>query len=403
MARKKQIVDETFDDNGDSFYAELAKQHEGSVLDDLSGSKYFVDTGNLAINYICSGRFIDGGIPSGQITEILGPSAGSKSLLSTCILHGAQKMGADAIYLDCERSINRDFVVRAAHVNPKRLLVVEPCTIEESFLYIHNLIRSIREKRGPDTPIVFVYDSIGATPCEREFKETGLPRNYTKAQFDKIVGRHEQPGERARISGNELRKINPVLSRENATLVVINQVRTKLNVMFGSPETGAGGGRALEFFGSCKLRVSPMKKIVKEITKDLKVPLGVNVKVENKKGRSFDPFWDTNNIQLYFKSGINPLGGLLGILIKAERVIPVGTGNYLVAEKYSGGKEEKFKGSMERNDVDPELLIRCPALIGAKDEEEVRNYLSTFGDAITIGLSESVVEEDDTGSAEEEE
>ena len=397
MAKRKEknlTEEESIENELDEIYSSLAEECDGTLLDGLDESKYFVDTGNLSLNYICSGKFIGGGIPGGKITEIFGPPAGSKSLLGMCILHGVQKMNGFAIFLDCERAVNRDFAVKAAHVHPKHLLVYEPNTIEQSFLKIHNVLKKIRERKGPDVPIVFVYDSIGSSPCEREFRECDLPENFTKAQFEKIVGRHEQPGERARISGNELRKLVPVLNKHNATLVVINQVRTKLNVMFGSPETGAGGGKALEFATSCRLRVSPQKKIIKKLSEKFQVPLGVNVRIENKKGRSFDPFWETDNVQLYFASGINPLGGLLGILIKAERIKPAGAGVYQVQEPWAGGKEIKFKSSQERNDVPVELLLDCPNLVDAQSKEEVESYLSTFGSAITITKAEGVAEEE---------
>jgi RecA/RadA recombinase len=245
MAKKKieQEINEM-----DEIFNDLVNECDGTLLDNLGPSKYYVDTGNLALNYICAGKFISGGIPGGKITEIYGPPASSKSLIGMCILHGVQKMGGFAIFLDLERAANRDFSVKAAHVNPKQLVVFEPDTIETSFLKITNVIKRIREKKGIDVPIVIVYDSIGAVPCAREMRETALPEGYTKAQFDAIVGSKEKPGERARISGNELRKINPILYKQNVSLVIINQIRSKLNVMFGNPVGGAGGGKALEFF-----------------------------------------------------------------------------------------------------------------------------------------------------------
>lgn len=392
MAKRKEK--DNLDLELDEIYADIAEECNGFLLDSVKDAKYFVDTGNLALNYICSGKFIKGGIPGGKITEFYGPPAGSKSLLGMCVLHGVQRMNGFPIFLDCERALNRNFAVKAAHVDPRRLIVYEPPTIERTFLKIHNVIRKIRDKKGPDVPIVFVYDSIGCQPCEREFKECDLPEDYTKAQFDKIVGRREQPGERARISGNELRKVIPVLDKENVSLVIINQVRSKLNVMFGSPESRAGGGRALEFANSCSIRVSPLKKIVKKISDKLQVPLGVNVKVENKKSRSFDPFWETDNIQLYFASGINPLGGLLGILMKTERIKAASAGVYVVQEPWAGGNEIKFKSSQDRNDVPAETLLECPALIDAESREEVEQYLLTFGSAIDVTKAENVTEEE---------
>jgi recombination protein RecA len=385
--RKKEEIDEINDN-----FIDLSDM--GGVMLDEIRPKYFVDTGNLAINYICSGKFIGGGIPGGKITEIYGPPAGSKSLLTMCVLHGCQQLNGVAIALDLERAINRDFVVAAARIDSKRLYVFEPDTIEETFAKITNVIKRVREKLGSEIPIVFMYDSLTAVPCDRELRENDLPDGeFTDAQYKAIVGAKEQPGERAKAINKGLRKINGLLSKQNATLVVINQVRQKIGVMFGSDET-TPGGKALEFYASCRLRVAPQKQIIKKLTDKYQIPIGVNVQLKNKKNRSFSPHWETDNIQLYFESGINPLGGLLGVLIKAERVKPVGAGRYVILEPWAGGKEIKFQSSQERNDVPVDTLFECPALVDANDKSEIKDYLSAFGNAIDISKFENVTEED---------
>lgn len=384
MARRKK--NEDFDD----VLAELTSK-DGVLLDDLGESKYFVDTGNLAFNYINSGRFIGGGIPGGKITEIFGPPASAKSLLGMAILSGAQKLGGYAIFLDCERAANRDFAISAGHVDPKRLVVYEPPHLEAAFLKIYSVIDKIRAKKGPEVPIVFVYDSIGASPSEREFRETNLPEDYTQADWKRIVGNKEQPGERAKVCSKEFRKLVNVLDTQNATLFVINQLRNKIGVMFGDPSTTAGGGEALKYYASNRNRATPQKRI--ENTK-LEIPIGVNIKLKNEKCRTFSPFWKTEGIQLYFNSGINPLGGLLTILVQSERVEPKSAGNYVVKEPYAEGREIKFKASKARNDVPIELLFDCPKLVDVDTPEEVEAYLKTFGDAIDLSNS-SVVKESD--------
>ena len=374
----------------DDVYNDLTKNHGGVMLTDVGNTKYFIDTGNLALNYINSGRFIGGGIPGGKITEIYGPPAASKSLVGMSVLHGVQQLNGYAIYLDCEHATNRDFAVAAGHVDPTKLIVFEPETLEQSFLKIYNVIRKIREKKGPEVPICFIYDSIGASPCEREFRETDLPENYKKTEFKSIVGGNEQPGERAKICSKEFRKLTSVLDKNNASLFVVNQVRQKIGVLFGSPETTAGGGEALKFYASCRIRVSPHKII--ENT-DLEIPIGVNIKVQNKKCRSFSPHWETEGVQLYFDSGINPLGGLLGIFLKSKRIKSTGSaGMFQVEEPYADGKTITFRSSKVRNDVPVELLLDCPAIVDAKSKDEVEKYLSAFGDAIDLTNSDSVEE-----------
>jgi hypothetical protein len=164
-------------------------------------------------------------------------------------------------------------------------------------------------------------------------------------------------------------------------------------VLFGSPET-TPGGKSLEFYSSCRLRVAPQKQMVKKLSEKYQIPVGVNVQLKNKKNRSFAPHWETDNIQLYFESGINPLGGLLGVLIKSERVKVFGAGRYQVLEPYVGGKEIKFQSSQERNDVPVDLLFDCPAIIDAKNKKEVENYLKAFGSAIDLSHVDGIEEED---------
>ena len=223
-----------------------------------------MDTGNLAFNYVCSGKFITGGIPGGKIVEIYGPSSSGKSLVANNVLHGCQMMGGWAAILDCENATNKDFMERASHIDSKKLFRYEPRTLEESFLKIHNVCKAIREIETKNKierkPIVFVYDSLSSSPCNREIKETELPEDYKPADWKKIVGRQEQPGERAKVISNELRKLNAVLSDYDATVLFINQTRMQIGVMYGNPETRPGG-KSLEFYATCILRTQQKKKI----------------------------------------------------------------------------------------------------------------------------------------------
>ena len=110
MARKK--------DDGDDIFASLASSTGGEVVGESEkASKYYIDTGNLAINYSCSGKFITGGVPGGRLTEIYGPSASSKSLLGTNLLHGCQKLGGIPILIDSENAINKEFINKASHAD----------------------------------------------------------------------------------------------------------------------------------------------------------------------------------------------------------------------------------------------------------------------------------------------
>jgi len=116
MGRSKKIAEE----EGDDIFSSLTEEVGGEILGSLDVAKFFVDTGNLAINYSCSGKFINGGIPSGRLTEIYGPSASSKSLIGANILYGCQKLGGIGIILDTENAVNPEFMARVSHIDEKK-------------------------------------------------------------------------------------------------------------------------------------------------------------------------------------------------------------------------------------------------------------------------------------------
>lgn len=387
-------------DKDDDLFSLIAKETDGNVLSEIEEAPYFIDTGSLSINYILSGKFIKGGIPGKKITEVYGPSASGKSFIASNVLHGTQKIGGIPVILDCENATNADFMSKTSHVNLNRVLRYTPMSLEQAFSKIHNVTRKIREHKGKDVPVVFVYDSISVSPCERELKETKLPENYNAAMWKKLVGRKEQPGERARICGNELRKLQSVLDKENITILFINQLRDKIGVMYGPNETTAGGGRGLPFYAACRFRTSTQKKID---NKRLGTFAGVNMKVANTKNRSCRPFIMSEGIQLYFDTGVNPIAGLLSLLIQEERIVGK-KGNWTVLPAFlpEGKEEYKFKAATGRNEVPLQVLFDCPGLVDAKDRAELEEYLSPFMKAVTNAscddFKEKAIAFDDEGN-----
>jgi recombination protein RecA len=399
MARSKKEAD-------DDIFASLASETGGEVVGEgEKASKYFIDTGNLAINYCCSGKFMTGGVPGGRLTEIYGPSASSKSLLGTNLLFGCQKLGGVPILIDSENAINKEFIQKASHADLKKIVRYTPETLEKCFHVMYRAIEHVRSnKKYAEAPIVIVYDSISVSPCAREFRETELPDDFTKEQFKKIVGGNEQPGERAKICSKELRKLNTIMEENNVSVVIMNQIRDKIGIMYGNPETTAGGGNALPFYASLRFRTQTQKKIEQKVPGlAKKKTIGINVKIQNKKNRSVRPFIEVENIPLYFESGIHPLGGLLGALLDADRISALGAGNFKVKPEYADGKDDyKFKSSMERNDVPIEVLLDCPALIDGSSRDEVEKYLEPFKAAIDATNSPDV-EAFDAGDSDDEE
>lgn len=406
MAKKKK--DDVAVD--DEFFSELAEANSGDVLDLMDGVRYCVDTGSLTLNYICSGKFLGGGIPGGKMIEIYGPNSSSKSLIGSNILFGCQRMNGVAVLLDCENAANKSFIQKASHCDPKKIVRFTPQTLEDTFAKMYKVIEFVRSKKGQDVPIVILYDSITVSPCARELREVSLPENYTKEQFKKIVGGNEQPGERAKICSREMRKLNSMMEKYNATVVILNQTRAKIGgfaPMGQEAKTTGGGGNALPFYASLRLETKTQLKIEKKLTAKKKKILGINIKVKNAKNRAYRPYVESENIQLMFDRGINPISGLLSCLLDADRIEIKGAGNFVVKEPWAGGSEVKFKASLDRNDMPLDVLLRCPALVDATSTEQLQDYLAPFMDAINFkpedDSSIEVSEVDDVTGYEEEE
>lgn len=417
MAKKKAAVVAEVEND---LFTDLAEETGGDVIDQIDSVKYFVDTGSLALNYICSGKFLMGGIPGSKLTEVYGPNSSSKSLVGANILFGCQRMKGWPILMDCENSANKEFMSNASHINLKKILRYTPQSLEEVFAKMYKVIEAIRTKKDKngklvaplEVPIVIVYDSIGVSPSARELREVKLPEGYTQAQFKAIVGGNEQPGERAKICSREFRKLNTIMEKFNATVVILNQTRAKIGgyaPMGQQAMTTAGGGNALPFYASCRLETKTQKKIEKKLAAKKKKILGINVKLKNVKNKTHRPFVESENIQLLFDRGINPVSGLLTCLLDAERIEVKGSGNFVVKEPWAGGSEIKFKASLERNDVPLEVLFQCPALIDAVSEEQVKEYLDPFMESINFKPEENedievsdVLGEDDDEEIDEE-
>lgn len=386
MAKKK-----TSDDliNLDDLYSELASETGGDVLADLDDIKYRIDTGNLAINYACSGKFITGGLPGGRLIEAFGPEASGKSLIGSNVLASIQKKNGWAIILDCENATNGDFMKKISHLHLKQVLRYAPNSLEKCFRQMHVTTRAIREREKQlkleRRPILYVFDSLTVPPCERELRENNLPMDYKVSDWKTIVGRNEQPGERAKVIGNELRKLLPMMIENDVTVYLINQTRDKIGVMYGNPET-TPGGNAVKFYASLRIRTASKKKIEH---KALEKFSGINMQVKNVKNRGFRPFVVADDVKLFFEDGIDPISGLLNCFINGERVKMGNKGNYSVNPDYlpDNKTEYNFKAKKSENRVPLQVLLDCPKLIDANSTEEVQAYLDLWGSGLAASES----------------
>lgn len=366
---KKQIKEEEKKKQNltnDQIIKKLSKQLEGlEIINDEEIQ--FVSTGNLALDYISSGRFYNGGFPLGRITEIYGSSSSGKTVIGTHILQGVQQDGGIAVLLDSESAYSAQFG-KILGLDISRLLYAQPESLEDCFKQIINTIEFVRKQSDDMRPIMIVYDSIAASPSKRELEKINKGEDLGSSM-----------GHRALICSDYLRVIADKLNKLKAGVVVINQVREKVGVMYGPTTTTAGGGRSLEFY--CSLRFNCRQK--GHILDAKKNVIGINMNVANTKNKIFDPFRKADELELFFNKGISPTSGLIDLLKQQDKLKAGGGWLTIVDTEY------KFQKSNIA-----QALLDNPDLIGFPDKESVQQYLDRNMTALESSNEENTVEEE---------
>lgn len=311
----------------------ISRLKNAGLLSEQVQSYGFVSTGSYALNKVISGDYF-GGIPVGYITQFFGEASTAKTVFATHILKDAQSKGYYSMLVDSENAYNSDFA-RKLGLDPEKLIYAAPDTLEDCFQVIEDTIKTIRES-DPDTPIVVAYDSIAVSPAKAEFEDSSYEGNNMEGAI------------RAKTAGKCLRKINPLIRKYKVGLVVINQTRSKVGVMYGDPTTTAGGGRALEFYLGVNLKTISNKTsdLIKDASKNV---IGIQGKVRNTKNKVALPFRECE-FELRYDTGLNPYYGILPAL-KEDGVITQGGAWYTVVEN-----EFKFQSK------DFEMLLQDPEI-----------------------------------------
>lgn len=236
-----------------------------------------------------------GGFPRGRVVEIYGPESGGKTTLTLHLIAEAQKLGGRAAFIDAEHALDPTYA-RAIGVNTDGLLVSQPDNGEQALEIAETLIKS----GGVD---IIVIDSVAAL----------VPR----AELEGDMG-DPQMGLQARLMSQALRKLTAVTSKSKTCLVFINQIRDKIGVMFGSPETTTGG-RALKFYASIRLDIRKTKVI-----SDGDDKTGNNIKVKVVKNKLAAPFREAEPILVYGE-GLSKETDLLNLGVEKGLVEKSGT------------------------------------------------------------------------------
>ena len=276
----------------------LKRLKNAGLLSDEAHDLGFVSTGSYALNRIISGDYMKG-IPVGMITQFHGEASTAKTVFATHILKEAQSKGYYTMLVDSENAYNPTFA-RQLGVDPARLVYSTPETLEESFQVMEDTILSIREV-DPSTPIIIAYDSIAVSPSKAE---------YDAESYD---GHNMQGAVRAKATGACLRKINPLMRKHKVALIVINQIRSKVGVLYGNPETMAAGGKSLDYYLGVNLKCIS-NKTADLVRDDNKQVIGITGTVRNTKNKVSIPFRECD-FELMYDEGLNACAGMLKQLV----------------------------------------------------------------------------------------
>jgi recombination protein RecA len=291
----------------------------------------FIPTGSIALDLALG----VGGIPRGRITEIFGPESSGKTTVCQHVIAEAQRKGGVAAFIDVEHALDPGYA-RACGVNVDELLVSQPDTGEQALEITETLIRS----GGID---VVVVDSVAAL----------VPRAEIEGEMgDSFVGIQ------ARLMSQALRKLTGAVSRSNTSLVFTNQLREKIGVMFGNPET-TPGGRALKFYASVRLDIRRIETI-----KSGQESIGNRVRVKVVKNKVAPPF-RVAEFDVMYGEGISKEGGLLDVGVAMEVVDKTGAW-FTYAETRLGQGREASKDFLRQN---PQLGTEIEGKIRAKVTE----------------------------------
>jgi len=289
-----------------------------------------IPTGSLELDFALG----VGGVPRGRVIEIFGPESSGKTTLALHIIAEAQKRGGAAAFVDAEHALDANYTKKLG-VNIDELLISQPDTGEQGLEITEALVRS-------GAVDVVVIDSVAAL----------VPR----AEIDGEMG-DSMPGLQARLMSQALRKLTAAISKSRTSVVFINQMREKIGIMFGNPETTTGG-RALKFYASVRLDIRRISAI-----KDGEEVIGIRVKVKVVKNKVAPPFREAE-FDIIYGEGISRLGSLVDLGVLHQVVEKSGAWYAYGSERIGQGRENAKRFLQENPAMAEEIEGKLRAALG---------------------------------------
>jgi recombination protein RecA len=277
-----------------------------------------------------------GGLPRGRVTEIYGPESSGKTTLALHVVAEAQRLGGTAAFIDAEHALDPIYAKKLG-VNTDELLISQPDTGEQALEIAETLVRS-------NAVDVIIIDSVAAL----------VPR----AELDGDMG-DSLPGLQARLMSQALRKLTAAISRSGTVMIFINQIREKIGVMFGSPETTTGG-RALKFYASIRMDIRRIETI-KQGTESM----GSRTKVKVVKNKLAPPFREAE-FDMIYGEGISKSGTILDAGVEQGIIEKSGTWFSYKNERIGQGRENAKKWLQENPVVLTDLEMKIRETLGLR-------------------------------------